>query len=95
MIIGLLKEAVGWFVSLTEVGVVIAAMLLIGLVVGMTGFWTLGHCLSKLGGPPAELGPYEDEPEEMAGCRPQKFDPDDTSNIQRRTRSAPLNNGDA
>jgi hypothetical protein len=39
------------------------------------------------------LGPYEVEPEEMAGCRPQKFDPDDTSNIQRGTRSAPLNNG--
>jgi hypothetical protein len=62
MIIGLLKEAVSWFVSLTEVGLVIAAMLVIGLVVGMTGFWILGRCLSKLGGPPAELDPYADEP---------------------------------
>jgi hypothetical protein len=71
MIIGLLKEAVSWFVSLTEVGLVIAAMLLIGLIVGMTGFRMLGRCLRKLGGPPdeldqcAELDPYEVEPEEM------------------------------
>jgi hypothetical protein len=75
MIIGLFKEAVSWFVSLTEVGLVIAAMLLIGLGVGMTGFWMLGRFLSKLGGPPAELDPHEDD-EEMAalgsGSTPSK-----------------------
>jgi|HubBroStandDraft_1064217.scaffolds.fasta_scaffold339500_2 hypothetical protein len=72
MIMGLFKEVVSWLVSLTEVGLAIAAMLLIGLGVGMAVFWMLGRFLSKLGGPPdelgqyAELGPYEDELEEMA-----------------------------
>jgi hypothetical protein len=54
MIIGLLKELVGWFVSLTEAAASIAAILLIGLVAGTTGFWILSHCLRKLSGPPAE-----------------------------------------
>jgi hypothetical protein len=66
IIIGLLKEMVSWFVSLSEVGAVIAAVLLIGLVVGMTGFWALGYFLRKLAGPPTELEPYQDEPEEIA-----------------------------
>jgi hypothetical protein len=79
MIIGLFKEVVGWFVSLTEVGVVIAAVLLIGLVVGMTGFWILGHFLNKLGGPPAELDPYEVEPEEIAGAKVVSIRPDEDS----------------
>jgi hypothetical protein len=74
MIIGLFKEVVGWFVSLTEVGV-----LLIGLVVGMTGFWILGHFLNKLGGPPAELDPYEVEPEEIAGAKVVSIRPDEDS----------------
>jgi hypothetical protein len=69
VIIGFIKEVVSWFVSLTEVSVAIAAMLLIGLIVGMTGFWMLSHFLSKLGGPAAELDPYEDEPEETAGAK--------------------------
>jgi hypothetical protein len=79
VIIGLIKEVVSWFVSLTEVGVAIAAMLLIGLIVGMTAFWMLGHCLSKLGGPPAELDPYEDEPEETAGAKVVSICPDEDS----------------
>jgi hypothetical protein len=66
MMIGLLKEVVSWFVSLSEVGAVIAAVLLIGLVVGMTGFWVLGYFLRKLAGPPTELESYQDEPEEIA-----------------------------
>ena len=62
MIIGLLKEIVGWFVSLSEVAAVITAVLLVGLVVGMTVFWVLGYVLRQLSGPPSEL--ESDEPEE-------------------------------
>jgi hypothetical protein len=66
MIIGLFKDAVSWLVSLTEAGLAIVAVLLIGLAVGMSGFWLLSRGLSKLGGPP-EVDPFEDEPEETAG----------------------------
>ena len=79
MIIALFKEATSWLVSLTEVGVVIAVMLLVGLTVGMTSFWMLGLCLSKLAGPPAELDPYEGEPEEMAGAKVVSIRPDEHS----------------
>jgi hypothetical protein len=76
MIIGLFQGAVSWFVGLTEAAVVIAAMLLIGLVVGMTGFWMLSLCLSKLGG--AELDSYDD-PEETAGAKVVSICPDEDS----------------
>jgi hypothetical protein len=65
MIVGLFKEGVSWFVSLTEVGVVIALILLAGLAVGVTAFWILGRFLRKLAGPPTELDPYEDEPDHI------------------------------
>jgi hypothetical protein len=78
MIIGLFKDAVKWFVSLTEVGLVIAAVLLIGLAVGMSGFWLLSQGLSKLAGPP-ELDPYEDEPEETVDAKVVATCPDDDS----------------
>jgi hypothetical protein len=73
MIIGLFKEALGWILSLTEVGVVIAVMLLIALVVGMTGFWILSRFMSKLAGPPTELDPHDDETDEMADSPPPKL----------------------
>ena len=62
MIIGLFKEAIGWLLSLTEVGVVIAVILAIAVVVGMTGFWILSRFMSKLAGPATELDPQEDGP---------------------------------
>lgn len=65
MIVGLFKEGFGWFVSLTEVGVAIALILLAGLVVGVAAFWMLSRFLRKLAGPPAELDPYEDEPDQI------------------------------
>jgi len=34
---------------------------LLGLLVGMTGFWVLSRFLKKLGGPVTELDPYDDE----------------------------------
>jgi hypothetical protein len=43
MIIGLFKEAIGWFLNLTEVGLAIALLLLIAVAVGMTGFWILSR----------------------------------------------------
>jgi len=76
MIIGLFKDAIGWFVNLAEVGIVIAAVLLIGLLVGRTGFWILSRFLRKLGGPPA-LDPYELEPEELAGVKVVSIRPDE------------------
>jgi len=65
MIVGLFKEGFSWVVSLTEVGVVIALILLAGLVVGMGVFWMLGRFLRKLAGPPTELDRYEDEPDHI------------------------------
>lgn len=79
MIIGLFKEATSWLVNLTEVVAVIAAILLIGLVVGMTGFRILGHFLSKLGGPPVELDPCEDVSDEMAAAKVVSIRPDKDS----------------
>ena len=79
MIVSLFQGAASWFVGLTEAAVVIAVLLLIGLVVGMTGFWMLGHGLSKLAGPPVELDPYEDEPEEMTGANVVSICPDEDS----------------
>ena len=60
MFISLFQGAVSWFVGLTEAAVVIAVMLFIGLVVGMTGFWMLSHFASKLD--PKDS--YEGDPEE-------------------------------
>lgn len=70
MIISLFQKAVSWLAGLAEAAVVIAVVLLIGLVVGMTGFWILSHFASKLAGPTAELDSYEDQPEEIEGARP-------------------------
>jgi hypothetical protein len=60
MFISLFQGAVSWFVGLTEAALAIAAMLFIGLVAGMTGFWMLSHFASKL----APKDSYEDDPEE-------------------------------
>ena len=62
-----------WLTVLLEVASVIAAILLIGLVAGMTSFWILGRFARKLAGPSAELDAEletdSDEPgEEM--CEP-------------------------
>lgn len=58
--VGLFQELGAWLVSLGEVGVVIAAVLLIGLAVGMAGFRILSRIMSVLGGgTPAVLDPYD------------------------------------
>jgi len=68
MIVEIFRGALDWFVGLIELVSVIAALLLVGLVVGMTGFWFLVRCLSKLAGPSAELDPDEYElGEDVAG----------------------------
>jgi hypothetical protein len=60
MIVGLFKEVFGWFASLAEVGVAIAAVLLIGLVIGMAGFRILSRIMSMLAPPPV-LDPYDED----------------------------------
>ena len=76
MIWGLFKDAVSWFVSLTEAGVAIAAILLIALVVGMTAFWVLSRSVRKLAGPVTELDPYEEEPgAQVVTIRPDEDSP--------------------
>jgi len=64
MFIGLLKDALGSFVSVAEAGLAITLVLLIGLFLGMTGFWILGKLVGKLGGPP-DADPFEEDPEEL------------------------------
>jgi hypothetical protein len=73
MIIGLFKEAIGWFLNLTEVGLAIALLLLIAVAVGMTGFWILSRFMSKLAGPATELDSHEDETDEIADSPPSKL----------------------
>ncbi len=64
MIVGLFKEFAGWLINLAEVGLAIAAVLLIGLVVGMAGFRILSRIMRLVSGPPPVLDPDdEDEPE--------------------------------
>ena len=47
---------------------VVTAILLVGLIVGMTGFWILGRSLRKLEGPSVELDAREYElDEDVAG----------------------------
>jgi hypothetical protein len=61
MIIGLFQGVFGWFVSLAEVGVAIAAVLLIALVVGMAGFRILSRIMSLFGRTPEALDPYDED----------------------------------
>jgi len=79
MITSLFQGAIGWLAGLTEAAVAIAVMLLIGLVVGMTGFWMLSRSLRKLAGPAAELDPSEDETEEIEGAEVVTICPDEDS----------------
>jgi hypothetical protein len=68
MIVAIFRGALHWFVGLIEVVAVVTAILLVGLIVGMTGFWILGRSLSKLEGPSVELDPREYElDEDVAG----------------------------
>ena len=61
MMAGMFRDALSWVAGLIEAVGVVAAILLVGLVVGMTGFWILVHSLSKLAGQPAESDPQEHE----------------------------------
>ena len=77
MFISLFQGTVSWLVGLIEAAVVITAMLFIGLVVGMTGFWMLSHFASKLAPQDSDEGdPEEGEPistvldAEDPGCLP-------------------------
>ena len=67
MIGSLFRDALSWFVGLTEFVSVVAAILAVGLVFGMTCFWILGRSLSKLAGPPVELPDEYELDEDLAG----------------------------
>jgi hypothetical protein len=68
MIGGMFRDALSWFAGLIESVSVVVAILIVGLVFGMAGFWILGRSLRKLGGPPAELDSPEYElNEDVAG----------------------------
>ena len=64
MIVAIFRGALHWVVGLIEVVAVVTAILLVGLVVGMTGFWILGRSLIKLEGPSVGLDPREYELDE-------------------------------
>ena len=61
MIVGLFKELLGWFINLAEVTLAIAAVLLVGLAIGMAGFRILSRIMRVFSGPPPVLD--EDDPE--------------------------------
>jgi hypothetical protein len=83
MFIGFIKDALGWFVSAAEAGLVITLVLLIGLFLGMTGFWIMGRLLGKLGGRPA-ADAFEEEPEEATDVdSPSEGDPGGVSRAGR------------
>jgi hypothetical protein len=61
MIVGLFRELLGWFINLAEVTLAIAAVLLVGLAIGMAGFRILSRIMSMFSGPPPALDPYDEE----------------------------------
>jgi hypothetical protein len=73
MIVGLFKELLGWFINLAEVGLAIAAVLLVGLVIGMAGFRILSRIMRLVSGPPPVDPSDEDEPDgtESGGSEPR------------------------
>jgi len=79
MFLSLFKDAISWLIGLAEAAGVIAAVLFIGLIVGMTGFWMLSHFLKKLAGPTAELDSYEDTGEELDYAEVVPICPDEDS----------------
>jgi hypothetical protein len=64
MIVGLFWELVGWLINLAEVILALAAVLLVGLGIGVAGFRILSRIMRVFSGPPPVLDdPYdEDEP---------------------------------
>lgn len=84
MFLGLFKDAVSWFAGLSEAAVAIAAVLFIGLLVGMTGFWLLSRLVKKLEGPTTELDSYEDEGEESECAEVGSICPDEDSPTSNR-----------
>jgi hypothetical protein len=72
----MLWDAIHFFISLGEVIVAVALVLIAGLIVAKIAFWTLSRCLGKLAGTPARSDSDEGEIYDyIAIPRP----PDDTS----------------
>jgi len=64
IIIAMLSGALRWLADLTEVVAVAAAILLSGLIIGMSVFWGLSRLVAKLSGQTPEFDPYEQERDE-------------------------------
>ena len=58
---GILWDALGFFVSLAEVVAVVVSILALGLIVAKAAFWILSRCLGKLTEPLADNDQDEDE----------------------------------
>jgi len=79
MFVSLFKDAMSWFAGLSEATLAIAAVLVVGLVVGMTAFWVLNLIVKKLAGPTAELDSYEAEEDKFEGAEVASVCPDEDS----------------
>jgi hypothetical protein len=79
MLLGLFKDATSWFVGLAEAAGALAAVLLVGLVVGMGGFWSLSYLAKKLAGPTADLDVSDDPSLEMDDAEVVSTSPDEDS----------------
>jgi hypothetical protein len=79
IVVGILWEALDFFVGLVEVTAVVASILVVGLMIATAAFWILSRSLGKLADPLAGSDSYEDE---MDGCMEVKAIPilaDDTA----------------
>jgi hypothetical protein len=76
MIVDLLRGLVHWLLGLIESVTVVAAILLIGVVIGVAGFWFLSRSVRKLAGP---VDPLENEPDDDLGEEIVSIQRDDDS----------------
>ena len=79
IIVGMLWEALQWFVSLGEVIAVMVAILMAGLFIAMTAFWVLSRILGTLAGAPVEADPNEFETDSGLEAALVPNAPDDAS----------------
>jgi uncharacterized membrane protein len=50
-----------WLTALAEVIAVVAAILVLGLLIAVAGFWTISRILGRFEDAPLEPDPYDDE----------------------------------
>ena len=57
----MVSDALHFFISVAEVSVAVASILIAGLMVGKVAFWIVSRILGKFAGPP-DIDDSEDEP---------------------------------